>query len=115
MARRCITAWWLLVCIGCAVETGPPRDASARIACQDFRRALSDASAGLLTTPEFRARVQRVHENARLADSAVAPGVSEHASHLLKAVTSGTTADAAEATTALIAACKGPGALGEEW
>lgn len=77
-------------------------DASAIIACQDFNRAISDVKAGILTNEEFRNKIQKVYDNARLGSK----GVKQQAQDLLKAVTSGTTEEAVAATQALQEACK---------
>lgn len=44
-------------------------DASAVVACRDFRSALKDMLDGILTNAELRQRIQKVHDSARLADS----------------------------------------------
>jgi hypothetical protein len=85
-------------------------DASAVIACRDFRDAMRDLNAGILTGAELRLRVQAVYENARLADATVAPGVSDGARVLLAAITSGNTEQASAARDALLKACSLPGA-----
>lgn len=91
----------------------PKRDASAIYACEKFLRLGRDAKAGIVTNLEFRQRLQEVHEDARLSDPTVAPGVKDAAEQLLAAVTQRSpTAQASgdAATRALLAACNGPGA-----
>lgn len=84
-------------------------DASATIACRDFRKAIVDVKNGILTDEEFRERIQKVYNNARLADEKIAPDVSDSSLKLLQAITSGTTKETTEATTSLEKACSGPG------
>jgi hypothetical protein len=77
-------------------------DASAKIACRDFNRAIKDAKDGILTNEEFRAKVQKVYDNAKLSSDNEIKG---SARDLLAAATSGTTDDAVDATLALTKAC----------
>jgi hypothetical protein len=91
-------------------STTPVRDASAVYACEKFSRAIRDAKAGILTDRELRQRLQEVHEDARLSDPAVAPGVKEGAERVLAIVTGGQKGDFTEAVNALVAACNRPGA-----
>ncbi|HWB15894.1 MAG TPA: hypothetical protein VG538_05755 [Vicinamibacterales bacterium] len=88
----------------------PAYDASAVIACRDFRSALKDTLDGTLTNAELRQRVQKVHDNARLADSKVAPGVADGARLLLAATTSGNRDEQARAIDLMRQACSQPGA-----
>lgn len=83
-------------------DSPPKLDASATIACQDFSRAISDVKAEILTNEEFRVKIQKVYENARLGSKVV----KQPAEDLLRAVTSGTTEEATAATVALAEACK---------
>lgn len=85
-------------------------DASAVLACRDFRRTVADLDAGILTNAELRQRIQAVHENARLVDSTVAPGVADGARVLLAAVTQGATEQAKTAIGLLAKACSQPAA-----
>lgn len=101
--------WWRGPADGTR-RTMPKYDESAVLACQDFRRTISDAGSGSLTGPEFRARVETMHERARLADSAVAPGVADGVRVLLAAVTNGTSQQATQGIDLLRTACNGPGA-----
>lgn len=83
-------------------DTPSKLDASATIACQDFNRAISDVKAGILTNEEFRDKIQKVYDNARLGSKIV----KQPAQDLLKAVTSGTTEEAVAATQGFQEACK---------
>ncbi len=77
-------------------------DASARDACEDFSRAISDVKVGILTDKEFRDKIQKVYDSAKLSSK----GVKQPAQDLLRAVTSGTTEEAATAVKVLQEACK---------
>jgi hypothetical protein len=94
----------------CGGEAGPKRDASAVIACRDFRKTVNDLGAGILNEADLRTRIKQVHENARLVDNSVAPGVRDTAQSLLATVTTGTTEDAAKAIKDLQVACDQPAA-----
>lgn len=82
-------------------------DFRAENACRELNRLLRDTTDGLVTTAEFRGRVQRIYEEqARRADDAKSPGVEPAARRLLAAATSGTTAETLVAIKAFQEACR---------
>jgi hypothetical protein len=78
------------------------QDASDIVACRDYRHMLADLQAGVLTDGEVRKAVQRVRENAKLADSAE---IREASDIMLRTLTSGTPEEATEAILAFGITC----------
>jgi hypothetical protein len=63
-----------------------PSDASARLACEHFRNVAGDVTAGILTGPELREKLQEVHETARVSEN---EGIASGAQAMLAGATSG--------------------------
>lgn len=90
-----------LLFAGCE-ESGEPVRNQSSLACDHFRNVLQDASDGVLTGPELRAKLKEVEGNANIAT----PGVQSAARQLLAAATGGSSAEVQGAAAQMLAACK---------
>ena len=79
-------------------------DASATIACRDFRRLIRDTRAGVLTGPEMRERMKDIRANARVSKS---HGIAPAADDLLRAMTSGTPESIQSGMEGMVNSCNG--------
>jgi len=91
----------LLLLALAACGGGEENDASAWVACREYRQLVRDVAAGIATPAEVRVRLQALDRSAQLADD---PAVRTNARELLRAAT---TDDrfATEAARGMTAAC----------
>jgi hypothetical protein len=80
----------------------PTLDASAQAACEHARNATKDATAGLLTDGEIRAKLQEVYANAKVSDN---PAIRSYSEQALSAATRGDGVATVNALSSLLGAC----------
>lgn len=80
----------------------PRLDAGGRLACRAYRGIFRDLNAGVLTDAEFRSAVQRAHRDAEISEDRQLAGGSQA---LLRALTTGTNQDAADALIVIHERC----------
>lgn len=102
MAAALTLAAALVGCGGGGSDADESSDAPAEMACMHFRNVAGDAASGLLTDDELRSKLQEVHDDARLADTAE---IREQSEAMLAAVTQRDSQRASEAIEAFSAAC----------
>lgn len=84
-------------------QTTASNDSS--LACDHFRNVAGDVSAGILTDAELRSKLQEVNSNAAIAT----PAVQAAATKMLRAATTGTIGELADAVEQMGSACRATG------
>lgn len=92
----------VVVLAACGGDDGEP-DASAKLACRDFRNVAADVSAGIVADSELRGKMQIIHENAEVSEE---PGIASNATAMLAAATDFDDDELARAVTAFGSACE---------
>lgn len=71
---------------GTGEVSGGGDDASAELACRDFRHVAADANAGLIAGYELRGKIQMIYDNARYSSDAE---IRSQGEAMLRAATAG--------------------------
>lgn len=79
-------------------------DASAKLACSEFRSTAREQSAGHLTYGELRDRIKKINDRAWVSET---PGIASAAGDMLTAVTAGDDEALADAVNRMGTACRG--------